>query len=196
MAPTIASEPQQDYWSYHFDGDPADDNLFAKLVREEIHQWRIWESKTHVAFLTPYPNSVGCSVLIPRKYLSSDVFALEDDDYESLIRAIQTVKYLIQQTFNKYNEEISTGGCQCYDVGIIFEGCEIDFTHVKFYSMLSRNAKTMESAANVTGDNQQQETSKTSEANSRVAGTYTETYRGHVTSKFGPRREFDDSDGI
>jgi hypothetical protein len=50
---TIASAPQA-CWSYRFDGDPTDDNLFAKLVLGEIQQRRIWESETQVAFLTPY----------------------------------------------------------------------------------------------------------------------------------------------
>lgn len=191
---TIASEVPQACWSYRFDGDPTDDNLFARLVRGEIQQRRIWESETHVAFLTPYPNSVGCSVLIPRKHLSSDVFALNDDDYESLIRATQIVVDLIQQTFNKYNDEISDGGCECYDVGIIFEGYEIDYTHVKMYPMI-RKKKATEVAEEITRGVEIRETSTSTEIKPSITGAFTETYRGHITSKYGPYRQFDNSIG-
>ena len=117
---TISTAAPKDSWSYRFGGDPKDENLFARLVRGEIQQRGIWESETHVAFLTPYPNSAGCSVLIPRKHLSSDVFALKEDDFESLIRATGVVVDLIQHTFNKYSNEICVDGCECFDVGIIF----------------------------------------------------------------------------
>ena len=64
--------------SKEFHGDASDQNLFAKLIRGEIPQWRVWEDSTHVAFLTPFPNSPGLTVLIPRRHLSSDIFRFVD----------------------------------------------------------------------------------------------------------------------
>ncbi|XP_039859886.1 uncharacterized protein LOC120716412 isoform X1 [Simochromis diagramma] len=37
--------------------DPAHPSLFSHIVRGEEQQWRVWEDKGHVAFLTPFPNS-------------------------------------------------------------------------------------------------------------------------------------------
>jgi hypothetical protein len=59
--------------------DAMDSNLFARLVRGEIPQWRVWEDDMHIAFLTPFPNTPGFTVLIPRRHLSSDILSLEDD---------------------------------------------------------------------------------------------------------------------
>ena len=107
-------------------------------------------SKTHVAFLTPFPNSVGCSVLIPRIDLSSD------DDYEYLIRATQTVKNFNPTNFQKNSTMKSAQVVWAASV-MMLESFMRDYTHVKFYPMASRNAKTMESTENVTGDSDNQQ---------------------------------------
>ncbi|RKO86351.1 hypothetical protein BDK51DRAFT_17028, partial [Blyttiomyces helicus] len=70
-----------------FHGDKADANLFARLVRGEIEQWRVWESAGHVGFLTPFPNSFGAAVVVPRKHLTSDIFAIGEEDFVALVGA-------------------------------------------------------------------------------------------------------------
>ena len=42
-----------------FYGEQSNSNLFAKIVRGELPQRRIWESDQHVAFLTPFANTPG-----------------------------------------------------------------------------------------------------------------------------------------
>uniref|UniRef100_A0A3B5B0Y1 HIT domain-containing protein n=1 Tax=Stegastes partitus TaxID=144197 RepID=A0A3B5B0Y1_9TELE len=60
----------------------------AKLETKNIEQqWRLWEDDGHVAFLTPFPNSPGFTVLVPRRPLTSDIFRLEKGDYEDLVLA-------------------------------------------------------------------------------------------------------------
>ncbi|KAG5638098.1 hypothetical protein H0H81_001865 [Sphagnurus paluster] len=102
-----------------FLGDASDQNLFARIVRGELEQWRIWESNTHIAFLTPFGNTPGFTVLIPRQHLSSDVFALSEEDYNALVTATYTVAEIIKCAFDITR------------VGIFFEGFEIDYTHAK-----------------------------------------------------------------
>ena len=46
-------------FNHTFFGDQSDANLFARIVRGELPQRRIWESKEHVAFLTPFANTTG-----------------------------------------------------------------------------------------------------------------------------------------
>uniref|UniRef100_A0A8C9XWC6 HIT domain-containing protein n=1 Tax=Sander lucioperca TaxID=283035 RepID=A0A8C9XWC6_SANLU len=57
----------------------SNDNLFSRIVRGEQQQWRVWEDNEHVAFLTPYPNSPGLTVVVPRKHLSNYVRQHEDE---------------------------------------------------------------------------------------------------------------------
>ena len=46
-------------FNHTFFGDESDANLFAKIVRGELPQRRVWESEQHVAFLTPFANTTG-----------------------------------------------------------------------------------------------------------------------------------------
>lgn len=106
-------------FDYTFLGDTTDQNLFARLLRGEIPQTRVWEDEKHVAFLTPFANTPGFTVLIPRRHLSSDVFSLNDTDFVDLVEAAHTVGQIFMKTF------------ELERCGMIFEGFEIDYTHVK-----------------------------------------------------------------
>lgn len=99
--------------------DEKDSNLFARLVRGEIPQWRVWEDENYIAFLTPFPNTPGFTVLIPRCHLSSDILSLKDNDYIPLVQSAYHVSGLLIKALGVKR------------VGIFFEGYEIDYTHVK-----------------------------------------------------------------
>lgn len=102
-----------------FDGPDDDSNLFARIIRGQLQQWRIWEDEDHVAFLTPFANAEGFTVLVPRAHLSSDIFAIERLSYTKLMKAAHKVAGFLTQAFGIH---------QC---GMIFEGFEIDYAHVK-----------------------------------------------------------------
>ncbi|CAG0897657.1 unnamed protein product [Cyprideis torosa] len=109
---------------YDFLGDPLHNNLFSRIVRGEEKQWRVWEDNTHVAFLTPFPNTPGFTVLVPRKPLSSDIFRLEEADYTALILAAREVAQLLQE------------GMGARGMALIFEGFEIDYAHAKLIPLV------------------------------------------------------------
>lgn len=109
---------------FDFFGDSSNDNLFSCIVRGEQQQWRVWEDSEHVAFLTPYPNSPGLTVVVPRKPLSSDIFKLEEADYKALILATYKVAQLLEE------------GMRAQGVALIFEGFEIDYAHAKLIPLL------------------------------------------------------------
>ena len=82
-----------------FHGESDDNNLFARLTRGEEEQWRIWEDNHHLAFLTPFPNSPGYTVVIPRRHLSSDIFSLEEkNEFIPLVKAAYTVANYIRRS--------------------------------------------------------------------------------------------------
>lgn len=109
---------------FDFFGDPSTDDLFSRIVRGEQQQWRVWEDTEHVAFLTPYPNSPGLTVVVPRKPLSSDIFRLDEADYTALILATYKVARLLEE------------GMKAWSVALIFEGFEIDYAHAKLIPLL------------------------------------------------------------
>ena len=99
--------------------DSTDNNLFAKLARGEISQWRVWEDEHHIAFLTPFPNIPGVTVVIPRRHLSSDILSLEDEEFAALVNAARTVYWILKTAL------------RVEWVGMFMEGFEIDYAHVK-----------------------------------------------------------------
>lgn len=99
---------------------PGDDSiLFAKIVKGDTEQWRVWESPSHVAFLTPWGNTPGYTVLVPRAHLSSDIFELSDTDFHDLSEAIFDCSASLKQALNVDR------------LAVIFEGMEIDYAHAK-----------------------------------------------------------------
>ncbi|XP_065133953.2 uncharacterized protein [Paramisgurnus dabryanus] len=113
-------------FSFDFHGELPDTGLFPRIIRGEEKHWRIWEDNKHVAFLTPFPNAPGFTVLVPRKPLSSDIFRLDESDYIALIVAARRVSHLLQE------------GINAHGVALIFEGLEIDYAHAKLIPLVSQ----------------------------------------------------------
>lgn len=112
------------YYDYH--GDPSDSGLFSRIVRGEEKHWRVWEDNQHVAFLTPFPNTPGFTVLVPRRPLSSDIFRLDKNDYTALILATRKVAQLLEE------------GMGARGVALIFEGLEINYAHAKLIPIVTK----------------------------------------------------------
>lgn len=140
-----------------FDGDAADQNLFARIVRGEQTQWRIWEDDFHVAFLTPFGNTPGFTVIVPRKHLGSDILALSNNEYVGIVQAAYTVAQHLKEAF---------GVKRC---GMFFEGYEIDYAHVKLVPVHCRSTTEGPDFDTVTG-----------------AANFHEMYQGYLTTQPGP----------
>ena len=146
-------------FNFRFDGGVDDTSLFTRIIRGELQQWRVWEDDSHVAFLTPYANTPGLTVLVPRRHLSSDIFSIKDELYCKLMAAAHTVGTILKGSF---------GISRC---GMIFEGLEIDYAHVKLVPV-------------------QQEYSNIGEFWEKQPAmdieSYQESYKGYVSSLDGP----------
>ncbi|XP_034046831.1 uncharacterized protein LOC117528325 [Thalassophryne amazonica] len=115
---------------FDFYGNPSHDNLFSRIVRGEQKQWRVWEDGEHVAFLTPYPNTPGVTIVVPRKPLPSDIFRLAEADYTALILATYKVARLLEEAM------------KAQGVALIFEGFEIDYAHAKLFPLIPSQDET------------------------------------------------------
>lgn len=109
-----------------------------------------------MAFLTPFPNSPGFTVLVPRRPLTSDIFKLEKSHYEGLVLAAKKVAGLLEE------------GLGAWGVGLIFEGFEIDYAHAKLIPLLPRLSGTTENPTKC------------------QPPQFHPTYPGYVTSEDGP----------
>lgn len=112
--------------NYDFYGDPTYSGLFSYIVRGEEKHWRVWEDNKHVAFLTPFANTPGLTVLVPRQPLSSDIFRLDKNDYIALSLAARKVAQLLGE------------GMGANGVALIFEGLEINYAHAKLIPIVAK----------------------------------------------------------
>jgi len=99
------------------------DTIFDKLIRGEIESRVVWQDEKHIAFLTPYPNTPGLTVVIPKTNLSDYVFALEDNDYAELLLATRKVAKLLEKAL-----DVSR-------VALVFEGTGVAYVHAKLYPL-------------------------------------------------------------
>jgi len=100
------------------------DCIFCKIVRGEIPCHKIWEDKKHLAFLSPWGNTKGFSVVITKKHYPSYIFDLDDKVIKDLIIATKKVAKLIDKNLE------DVGRC-----GMIFEGFGVDHIHSKIFPM-------------------------------------------------------------
>ncbi|KAI1432926.1 HIT-like domain-containing protein [Xylaria sp. CBS 124048] len=148
-------------FNYRFDGDSDNMNLFSRIIRGELPQWRVWEDDDHVAFLSPFANTPGFTVLVPRKHLSSNILSIDKVLYQKLVAAAHRVAGFLKNAF---------GLSQC---GMIFEGFEIDYAHVKLIPIRAGHAGNTEYGS-------------PRPISSTMVAPFHETYQGYVSSLNGP----------
>jgi histidine triad (HIT) family protein len=97
------------------------DCLFCRLIADQIPSHKIYEDERHIAVLDIFPSVRGQALVLPKKHLSSYVFALDDADYSALMRASREVALLIDRTLGTIRT--------C----MVMEGMEVDHAHIKLY---------------------------------------------------------------
>jgi len=95
------------------------ETIFDKIVSGEIPSRIVWESDTHIAFLTPFPNTPGFTVVIPKVNPGDNVFSLSDDEYHALMDATKTVAKLLEKALDVKR------------VALVFEGTGVAHVHAK-----------------------------------------------------------------
>ncbi len=97
--------------------------IFDKIVAGEMKSWIIWEDEKHMAFLTPFPNTPGFTVVIPKKNPGDNIFSIDDDIYHELLEATRTVARILEKAFNVER------------IALIFEGEAVPHVHAKLMPM-------------------------------------------------------------
>jgi histidine triad (HIT) family protein len=98
--------------------------IFCKIVNGTIPSYKIYEDEKHLAFLTPYPNTIGFSVVITKEHNPSYIFDNEDETIKGIMIASKKVAKLIDSKL----EDVGR-------TGVIFEGFGIDHLHAKLFPM-------------------------------------------------------------
>ena len=93
--------------------------IFDKIVAGEMSARVVWEDEDHLAFLTPFPNTPGFTVLIPKKWEGDYAFSMTDEAYEKFMKATKTVANILEKAFDTPR------------VATIIEGTGVAYVHVK-----------------------------------------------------------------
>ena len=93
--------------------------IFDKIISKEIPSYIVWEDDKHLAFLTPFPNTPGFTVVIPKTNPGDYVFALDDSVYLELMEATKKVANLLEKALGAGR------------VALVFEGTGVAYVHAK-----------------------------------------------------------------
>lgn len=99
------------------------ETIFDKLVRGDIASFVVWEDEKYLAFLTPFPNTPGLTVVIPKQNPGDYVFSLNDDAYHGLLSATKHVAKLLEKAL------------EVKRVAFVFEGTGVAHVHAKLYPL-------------------------------------------------------------
>lgn len=99
------------------------ETIFDKIARGEMNSWKIWEDENHLAFLTPFPNTAGVTVVIPKKNIGDNLFDLKQTEYIGLLNAAEIVANILRKAFNTPR------------VALVVEGTGVAYVHIKLYPL-------------------------------------------------------------
>lgn len=99
------------------------DTIFSKIISGQIKSWKVWEDDKHMAWLTPFPNTPGLTVLAPKLNSGDYVFGLDDVVYQELFFASKKVAKILEKAFNTSR------------VALVFEGTGVAHVHAKLYPL-------------------------------------------------------------
>lgn len=98
--------------------------IFCKIAKKEIPSYTVWESDTHMAFLTLWPNTDGFTVVIPKAHYGSYIFEQEQAVVNDMMAACKEVAAKIDRAFSDVGR-----------TGVIFEGFGVNHLHAKLVPM-------------------------------------------------------------
>ena len=70
--------------------------IFDDIVSGKMKSWKIWEDEKFLAFLTPFPNTPGFTVVIPKQNPGDYVFSLDDNLYSEMMLAVKKVAGILK----------------------------------------------------------------------------------------------------
>ena len=86
--------------------------IFDDIVSGKMKSWKIWEDEKFLAFLTPFPNTPGFTVVIPKQNPGDYVFSLDDNLYSEMMLAVKKVAGILKAVswtfWNNFKELLHT----------------------------------------------------------------------------------------
>lgn len=102
--------------------------IFDDIASGKMKSWMVWEDDEFLAFLTPFPNTPGFTVVIPKQHVGDYAFSLDDALYARYMIAVKTVANILEKAFDTPR------------VALVFEGTGVAYVHAKLIPLHGRLA--------------------------------------------------------
>lgn len=97
--------------------------LFDEIIDGNIPSWKVWEDDNYLAFLTPFPNTPGLTVVIPKTNPGDYLFSISPEACHGLIDAAAKVADLLEKALGVER------------VAMVFEGTGVPHVHAKLFPL-------------------------------------------------------------
>jgi len=141
--------------------------IFCEIARgkmKPLGEGLIYEDNKHMAWLSPFPNTEGFALIIPKQHYDSDVLAMPDKKLQEFVLVAKKVSKMLINHFADVGR-----------VGLIMEGTGINHAHIKLFPM--HGTEHMKE-----GEWKQYHSNN---------DKYFETYEGYFSSNDGPKADFE-----
>ena len=99
------------------------ETIFDKIISNKIPSFKVWENDEFLAFLTPYPNTPGLTVVIPKHNPGDYIFDLDSDLYVEFLKTTRVVANILEKALDVKR------------VALVFEGTGVAHVHAKLYPL-------------------------------------------------------------
>ena len=97
--------------------------LFCNIIAGKAEARIVYHDDMHVAFLTPFPNTPGFTVLVTREHLGSNILGMDEDRFTEFMKAARKLALHIETKLGTKR------------TGLVIEGMGIDHAHIKLIPM-------------------------------------------------------------
>lgn len=97
----------------------ADLSLYELIVAGQIPSYKLWEDETYIAFLTPFANTIGHTVVTAKANPGANIFEIDESDYIGLMKASKIVALKLKRAFS------------IDKVGMVVDGTGVAHAHVQ-----------------------------------------------------------------
>lgn len=73
--------------------------VFCDIVAKNDPDIIFWEDENHVAFLAIDPNTLGFSLVVPKKHYNSDIVKMNDAAFSEFVLSAKKVANLLENFF-------------------------------------------------------------------------------------------------
>lgn len=98
--------------------------VFCQIVSATAPGYIFWRDERHLAFLSIYPNTLGVTVVVPKKHCGSYAFDQPDETLAELVLAAKKVARILDATLQGVGR-----------TALVFEGYGVDHLHAKLFPL-------------------------------------------------------------